>query len=526
MHPCDNAETLLRVLSAPRRNHYFYGKRMDVQHFQMEQDYGKHKQWLLNRLTLGKGVICGLKVSIDGDRLCVEPGVAIDGLGREIVVPIRQCIDPNTNDGGCCVPCCEDPKATPALPDSTIGNTPSNHGNNASDDHEDREEREDARRLYTLWLCYKECKTDFQPVLVSECGTRQPCAAGTIVESFCLKVAPGAPLQQDPDWCAHLWKRKEDPPAPGNSPASADDFTSVPPPAPASPAVSHHTPGAATPVGGATGSTMPSDQELRASLDSRQRILCSLFGDTCDVDEGDACVPLGVFALRDKRVTRFDACLVRPRIYSNAMLLDLILCLADKIDDCCNHQEPTPPPPPPALPMRLTKIDFLNRAAAGGEAVIVTMTDPLQDTLVNIGRNVNALRISFTQAFAQDQHVPTAPGINDPDFKRHNVLIIPDDVLNNVPYVAGSLTIEGPDTVRFDLSRESPYFRRQGGWQKGRYRVLLRGNENLPSSQQALANTAGAPFDGEPITLAGGVISGDNTAGGDFVGAFLVSANG
>ena len=52
MHPCDNADALLRALTPPRRNHYFYGKRMDVQHFQMEQDYGKLKRWLLNRLAV------------------------------------------------------------------------------------------------------------------------------------------------------------------------------------------------------------------------------------------------------------------------------------------------------------------------------------------------------------------------------------------------------------------------------------------------------------------------------------------
>jgi len=40
MNPYDNTETFLRVLREPRRNNYFYGKRMDVQHYQMEQDYG------------------------------------------------------------------------------------------------------------------------------------------------------------------------------------------------------------------------------------------------------------------------------------------------------------------------------------------------------------------------------------------------------------------------------------------------------------------------------------------------------
>src|SRR6267378_3242939 len=104
MNPYDNTETFLRVLREPRRNNYFYGKRMDVQHFQMEQDYGKLKQWLLNRLTFGKGVVCGLKVAVDGDKLRVDPGFAIDGLGREIIVPERAWIDPVTQEDGCCAP--------------------------------------------------------------------------------------------------------------------------------------------------------------------------------------------------------------------------------------------------------------------------------------------------------------------------------------------------------------------------------------------------------------------------------------
>lgn len=516
MHPCDNAEALLRVLSPAHRNHFFYGKRMDVQHFQMEQDYGKLKQWMLNRLTLGKGVICGLKVSIDGGRLCVDPGVAIDGLGREVVVPVRQCIDPTTNDGGCCVPCCDDsqptpPREPPAPPDSSAP-TPGAAGR--GEPPRDDDDRDDPRRLYTLWLCYKECKTDFQPVLVSECQVRQPCAAGTMVESFCLKVAPGAPLQQDPDWCAHLWPRR---PPPGESPPAghthlpgSSDFTATP-----TPSANASGSGSFTATPNPTHPDQPKPDDIQDSLDSRRRILCGLFGETCDVDEGDPCVPLGVFRMRGKTVTHFDACLVRPRIYSNARLLDLILCLADKIDDCCNHEQP-------AVPMRLQKVDFLNRLTSGAEALITTMVNPLVDTMIDIARNMNTLRIAFTQSFAQDQRAPTTPGVNDPDFKRHNVQILPDDILNNVPYVAGTLTIESANTARFELARESPYFRAQGGWQKGRYRVLLRGNENLPFGQQALGNTSGVAFDGEPIAPAGGVISGDNSAGGDFIGAFVV----
>ena len=134
---------------------------MDVQHFRMEQDYGRLKQSLLNRLTLGKGVLCGLRVRLDDGRLCVDPGVAIDGLGREIVVPVRTCVDAPAGD--------------------------------------------DSVGFFTLWACYRECSADYQPVLASDCATRADCAPGTTVETFCFKVTPGlAPLQDDPRWCASV----------------------------------------------------------------------------------------------------------------------------------------------------------------------------------------------------------------------------------------------------------------------------------------------------------------------------------
>src|ERR1051326_8233281 len=80
---------VLRQLATPTRNRYFYGKLLDTFHFELEQNYGNRKRWLLNRLTLGSGVVCGLSVAItnDGKSVLVQPGVAIDQLGREIVVP-------------------------------------------------------------------------------------------------------------------------------------------------------------------------------------------------------------------------------------------------------------------------------------------------------------------------------------------------------------------------------------------------------------------------------------------------------
>jgi hypothetical protein len=455
-------EALLRVLNAPRRNHFFYGKRMDVQHFEMEQSYGKLKQWLLNRVALGKGVLCGLRVFVDGRRVCVDPGVAIDGMGREIIVPVRTCIDAVATDDGCCS----------GHRESAVRPAPENG-------------------VYTLWACYHECLTDQQPVLVSECGTRDHCAAGTVVESFCLKITPGLPpLQHDPDWCARLWPKKTDG---GSNTTDIDRYDT-----------------------GISGITEADAQAIRDTLNSRRHLLCELLDWNCEAPDTDPCVPLAIVIVRGDRIVT-ESCLVRPRIYSNATLLDLILCLAEKIDDCCNKHET------PTETMRVRSVDFVSRSGGAPEQPVASMLSPLQDTAVNIDDNPNAIRIRFSKPFAQDQHKPTTHGLNDPDFTRHNVQVVPETPLNNLAYVPGTLTIEGPDTMRFDLLPESPYRRQEGGWQKGRYFILLRGTENLPANQQALADLNSAALDGEAIAPSpGGSMSGNGTAGGDFKAPFVI----
>ena len=72
-------------VTPPRRNRYFYGKLRDELHLRMEQEYFNGKRWMLNRLALGRGALCGLAVTADGKTVWMASGVAIDGLGREIV---------------------------------------------------------------------------------------------------------------------------------------------------------------------------------------------------------------------------------------------------------------------------------------------------------------------------------------------------------------------------------------------------------------------------------------------------------
>ena len=78
-----------------QRNRYFYGKLMTVRDFELEQEYFNGKRYLLNRLIHGKGLLCGfsnLELFTEGsDEVKIrfrDGGIALDSLGREIVVPV------------------------------------------------------------------------------------------------------------------------------------------------------------------------------------------------------------------------------------------------------------------------------------------------------------------------------------------------------------------------------------------------------------------------------------------------------
>lgn len=72
----------------PTRNNYFAGKLLTAADFQVEQDYHIGHRRSHNRQLHGAGVVSGLRVfMVDSTRIRVEPGMAIDCLGREILVP-------------------------------------------------------------------------------------------------------------------------------------------------------------------------------------------------------------------------------------------------------------------------------------------------------------------------------------------------------------------------------------------------------------------------------------------------------
>ena len=154
------------ALAAPERNQYFQGELLDVPHLQLEQGYLNAKRWLMNRLINGSGVVTGLAVApaAGGTQLVVQAGVAIDGWGREIVVPsLSVPFDPRilTGDDG--------------SPSGTVSGSGS----------------------VTISICYQECGIDATPGITREkysvrvqAGTALPPFNPCGVGDHCLGCLP------------------------------------------------------------------------------------------------------------------------------------------------------------------------------------------------------------------------------------------------------------------------------------------------------------------------------------------------
>jgi hypothetical protein len=467
---CHELEATLHALAAPRRNHFFYGKRMDVPQFRMEQDYGKLKQWLLNRLTVGYGVLCGFDVKIDGDKLCIGPGVAIDRLGREIVVPVTTCLDPwaAPSDN-----CCDKPD-----PDAAPPNRQRQHN-------------------VTLWVCYRECLTDYVPALVSDCDIKDRCTPGTIVETFCFKVTDGLP-PRPPDICGRLC---DDPP------------TATPTPTPTPPAT----------VGGVP---VPLPADPFGPMDEHAKLMCRLwrlFGGNCDVPEGEVCVPIAVAFLADGRIQRIDTCSFRPVVYSNQVLLELILCL---IRCCCEgHPAPTTTPTPtptttptvtptptptqiptPAPTLRIEMVEFVDRLGNG-----VKKLTPTNVGAVLTNQPITGIRVFFTDK-VDPATITAGPLGADP--KTFSFLVRGPG--NLAAFVPGSITMDGSKIARFVIDAGFDQFPR------GDYNVQIFGDPNAADGRPAIATFGGSRLDGEP-QASGSYPSGDGTPGGIFKFKFTVS---
>lgn len=165
------------------RNRYFYGKLLDVYHFELETNYLNDKRWLLNRLVFGYGVVCGLDVKCgpEENTVIITPGVALDKWGREIIVPKQV--------GPIAIP-------PDLLPQPVKEEGESEQPEEDADGEESKRYREgEGYNKDETWikvmLCYHECESDPVPVLAGDCGGTEVCTAGTIREQYRVTFAEG-----------------------------------------------------------------------------------------------------------------------------------------------------------------------------------------------------------------------------------------------------------------------------------------------------------------------------------------------
>lgn len=153
--PC--SVTLTSAPSPDKRVRYGLGMLLGVADFEQEQAWFLAQDRGHARALHGCGVVCGLGVALDGVKLKVDAGLALDGLGRVIRVPGEQCAD---LDAWLAVPANREAIGVPG-----------------------------AKTLHVV-LRYCECATDLQPVPGQPCVSAEDRQSATrITASFSLDLA-------------------------------------------------------------------------------------------------------------------------------------------------------------------------------------------------------------------------------------------------------------------------------------------------------------------------------------------------
>src|SRR5215204_3952308 len=87
-----------RILKRPN---FFSGKLLTAEDLSQEQGYVLDKFRRHNRTLHGFGIISGLKVSARAGQINIEPGIALDCEGNELVVDSAHSIAASEAEGNC-----------------------------------------------------------------------------------------------------------------------------------------------------------------------------------------------------------------------------------------------------------------------------------------------------------------------------------------------------------------------------------------------------------------------------------------
>jgi hypothetical protein len=81
------------IAGSPVRVDFFAGQVLSPDDMRAEQDYHRGMRYLHNRLLHGRGVVDGFAVEAVDGGIHVSPGLALDPLGRELVLGDRAVLD-------------------------------------------------------------------------------------------------------------------------------------------------------------------------------------------------------------------------------------------------------------------------------------------------------------------------------------------------------------------------------------------------------------------------------------------------
>ena len=79
-------------LQSLKRLRFFLGQVLTAESFELEQQYFREKLKRHNRTLHGFGIVSGLKVIVQSGKITVEPGLALDCAGNELVVSSAQTV--------------------------------------------------------------------------------------------------------------------------------------------------------------------------------------------------------------------------------------------------------------------------------------------------------------------------------------------------------------------------------------------------------------------------------------------------
>ena len=81
-----------------KRLRYFTGQVLTAESFELEQKYFREKLKRHNRALHGFGIVTGLKVIVEAGQIIVEPGLALDCQGNDLVIGAGVVVSPVSCD--------------------------------------------------------------------------------------------------------------------------------------------------------------------------------------------------------------------------------------------------------------------------------------------------------------------------------------------------------------------------------------------------------------------------------------------